>query len=157
PRASIATLVVENATLAVRGYVGSADFGDSERFAHLDMMTAVRSPGSTLKPFLYALAIDEGLGHSESLLGDAPAPSDGYQPANFDEEFNGPVSVSEALVRSLNVPAVDLLDRIGPTRFAAALRAGGVRLALPAEGEPNLSIVLGGAGTTLESLVGAYI
>ncbi len=156
PRTSIAMLVVENATLAVRGYVGSADFGDPERFAHLDMVGAVRSPGSTLKPFLYALALDDGLVHSESLLVDAPTSFDGYQPANFSAAFSGPVSVSEALARSLNVPAVDLLDRIGPARFAATLRAGGLRLALPGDGEPSLAIILGGVGTSLESLVGAY-
>ncbi|MBS1210374.1 MAG: pbpC, partial [Proteobacteria bacterium] len=78
------------------------------------------------------------------------------EPGNFQANFSGPVSVSEALQRSLNVPAVDLLDRIGPRRFASQLRSGGLRLRLPAGGEPNLSIILGGAGTTLEELVGAF-
>ena len=153
---SIAALVVENATLAVRGYAGSADFSDDSRAAHVDMVRAVRSPGSTLKPFLYALALDEGLIHSESLLVDAPQDFGGYAPGNFQAAFSGPVSVSEALQRSLNVPAVDLLDRLGPARFAGHLRNAGLRLRMPGGAEPNLSLILGGAGTTLEELVGAY-
>ncbi len=153
---SIAALVVENDTLAVRGYAGSADFSDNKRSAQVDMVRAVRSPGSTLKPFLYALALDDGLVHSESLLVDAPQNFGGYAPGNFESSFSGPVSVSDALQRSLNVPAVDLLDRIGPTRFAAHLRNAGLKLRMPEGGAPNLSLILGGGGTTLEELVGAY-
>jgi penicillin-binding protein 1C len=156
PQASIAALVVDNRTLSVLGYAGSADFSDDARAAHVDMVRAVRSPGSTLKPFLYAMALDEGLVHSESLMIDAPQTFGGYAPGNFQAAFAGPVSVSEALQRSLNVPAVDLLERIGPVRFAARLRNAGLRLRMPAGAEPNLSLVLGGAGTTLEELVGAY-
>jgi len=153
---SIAALVVDNGNLAVRGYAGSADFSNSARAAHVDMVRGVRSPGSTLKPFLYALALDDGLVHSESLLIDAPQNFGGYAPGNFESSFAGAVSVSDALQRSLNVPAVDLLDRIGPARFAAHLRNAGLRLRLPEGGAPNLSLILGGGGTTLEELVGAY-
>ena len=153
---SIAALVVENDTLAVRGYAGSADFSDAARAAHVDMVRAVRSPGSTLKPFLYAMALDAGLVHSESLLIDAPQNFGGYAPGNFEAAFSGPVSVSDALQRSLNVPAVDLLEYIGPARFAAQLRNAGLKLRVPDGGAPNLSLILGGAGTTLEELVGAY-
>jgi penicillin-binding protein 1C len=156
PQVSIAALVVDARTLDVLGYAGSADFTDDARAAHVDMVRAVRSPGSTLKPFLYGLALDDGLVHSESLLVDAPQVFGGYAPGNFQAAFSGPVSVSEALQRSLNVPAVDLLERVGPARFAAALRDAGVRLRMPGGAEPNLSLVLGGAGTTLEELVGAY-
>ncbi|CAN5140361.1 penicillin-binding protein 1C [soil metagenome] len=155
-KSSIAALVVENDSLEVRGYAGSADFTDANRAAHVDMVRAIRSPGSTLKPFLYAMALDEGLIHSESLLIDAPQSFGGYSPGNFQAAFSGPVSVSEALQRSLNVPAVDLLDRVGPERFAAHLRNAGLRLRTPGNALPNLSIILGGAGTTLEELVGAY-
>lgn len=153
---SMAALVVDNETLAVRGYAGSADFSDTARAAHVDMVRAVRSPGSTLKPFLYAMALDEGLIHSESLLIDAPQNFGGYAPGNFQAAFTGPVSVSEALQRSLNVPAVDLLERLGPARFSAHLRNAGLKLRLPQGAEPNLSLILGGGGTTLEELVGAY-
>lgn len=156
PAVSVAALVVENNDLAVRGYAGSADFADTQRAAHVDMVRGVRSPGSTLKPFLYAMALDEGLIHSESLLVDAPQSFGGYAPGNFQASFSGPVSVSEALQRSLNVPAVDLLERLGPARFAAHLRNAGLKLRLPAGATPNLSLILGGGGTTLEELVGAY-
>lgn len=156
PKVSMAALVIDNDTLAVRAYAGSADFGDRSRAAHVDMVRGVRSPGSTLKPFLYALALDQQLVHAESLLIDAPQSFGGYQPGNFQAAFSGPVSLSEALQKSLNVPAVDLLDRLGPARFAQALRAGGLRLRLPRGAEANLSLILGGAGTTLEELVGAY-
>ncbi|MBX6317389.1 penicillin-binding protein 1C [Pigmentiphaga sp.] len=156
PRVSMAVLLMDNDTLEARVYAGSADFSDPRRAAHVDMVRGVRSPGSTLKPFLYAMALDEGLIHSESLLVDAPQTFAGYRPGNFQAAFSGAVSASEALQRSLNVPAVDLLDRIGPARFASTLRAGGLRLRIPAGADPNLSLILGGAGTTLEELVGAY-
>lgn len=155
-RVSIAALVVENQSLQVRAYAGSADFSDQRRAAHVDMVRAFRSPGSTLKPFLYAMALDQGLVHSESLLIDAPQNFGGYAPGNFQADFSGPVSLSEALQRSLNVPAVDMLDRIGPERFAAQLRQAGLRLRLPANASPNLSLILGGGSTSLEELVGAY-
>jgi penicillin-binding protein 1C len=155
-RTSAALLVVDNATLEARAYVGSLEFADAARLGHVDMVRATRSPGSTLKPFLYGLALDDGLVHSESLLVDAPQSFGSYRPANFDPAFNGPVSVSEALRLSLNVPAVDMLDRLGPERFTARLAHAGVVLRLPRGARPNLSIILGGTGTRLEELVGAY-
>ncbi|MGE5623206.1 MAG: penicillin-binding protein 1C [Bacillota bacterium] len=153
---SMAALVMDSQSLEILAYAGSADFSDPRRFSHVDMVRGVRSPGSTLKPFLYAMALDDGIIHSESLLADTPQSFGGYDPGNFQASFSGPVSVSEALQRSLNVPAVDLLDRIGPARFAARLSGAGLRLRLPRDAAPNLSIILGGAGTTLEELVGAY-
>jgi len=156
PRVSAAALVMDNATLEVLAYAGSADFTDPARASHVDMVRSPRSPGSALKPFLYAFALEEGLIHSESLLADAPQSFGGYQPGNFQQSFHGPVSVSEALVRSLNVPAVEVLDRLGPARFVARLRAGGMRLEFPRDAGPNLSVILGGAGITLEDLVGGY-
>ncbi len=156
PRVSMATLVVDNATLEVRAYAGSIDFFDDTRFSHVDMVRAQRSPGSTLKPFLYGLALDEGLIHSESLLADVPQSFAGYQPGNFQANFSGPVSVTEALRRSLNVPAVEVLDRLGPQRFVSLLRRGGLKLDLPRGAGPNLSVILGGAAVNLEGLVGAY-
>lgn len=156
PRVSLAALVVDNTTLEVVAYAGSADFADRERFSHVDMVRASRSPGSTLKPFLYAFALDDGLVHSESLLADVPQSFGGYQPGNFQQSFHGPVSVSEALTRSLNVPAVEVLERLGALRFVSLLRRGGLPLAFPRDAEPNLSVILGGAGVTLEQLTGAY-
>jgi penicillin-binding protein 1C len=156
PRTSAAVLVIDNATLEARAYVGTAEFADPVRLGHVDMVCAPRSPGSTLKPFLYGLALDDGLITSQSLLVDAPQDFGGYKPGNFDEAFSGPVGVSEALQRSLNVPAVDVLDRVGPARFVARLANGGIDLGLPDGARPNLSIILGGAATRLENLVGAY-
>lgn len=156
PRVSMAALVIDNATLEVLGYAGSADFRDPGRFSHVDMVRASRSPGSALKPFVYGFALDEGLIHSESLLADAPKSFDGYQPGNFQQSFHGPVSVSEALVRSLNVPAVDVLDRLGAVRFVSLLRRGGLPLQFARDATPNLSVVLGGAGVSLEDLTAAY-
>ncbi|WP_375592232.1 penicillin-binding protein 1C [Chitiniphilus eburneus] len=156
PKVSMAVLVMENTSLAVRGYAGSADFADNKRFAHVDMVRGIRSPGSTLKPFLYAMALDQGLVHSESLLTDAPQSFGGYQPGNFQAAFSGPVSVADALQRSLNVPAVDLLDHVGPQAFATQLAKGGVKLRMQRGAAPNLSLILGGGGTTLEELVGGY-
>lgn len=156
PRVSMAALVVDNLSLEVLAYAGSADFSDDSRFAHVDMVQAKRSPGSALKPFLYGLALDEGLIHSESLLADVPQSFSGYQPGNFQASFSGPVSASEALRRSLNVPAVEVLERLDPQRFVALLRRGGLRLELPRGASPNLSVILGGAAVSLEELVGAY-
>ncbi|WP_445146721.1 penicillin-binding protein 1C [Dyella sp. Tek66A03] len=156
PRTSAAVLVIDNTSLEASVYVGTAAFADPLRLGHVDMVRAQRSPGSTLKPFLYGLALDDGLITSQSLLVDAPQDFGGYRPANFDESFNGPISAAEALQRSLNVPAVDVLDHVGPNRFVARLANGGVDLRLPRGASPNLSIILGGASTRLEDLVGAY-
>ncbi len=156
PRVSLATMVIDNANGDVLAYAGSADFSDDDRFSHVDMVRASRSPGSTLKPFLYAFALDEGLIHSESLLSDTPQSFSGYQPGNFQQSFHGPVSVSEALVKSLNVPAVEVLEQLGPARFVAMLRRGGLALEFPRGATPNLSVILGGAGARLEDMVGAY-
>lgn len=156
PRTSAALLVVDNASMEARAYVGSVTFGDKARLGHVDMVRAWRSPGSTLKPFLYGLALDDGLIHSESLLMDAPQSFGGYRPGNFDTAFNGPVGAAEALRLSLNIPAVDLLDRVGPARFSARLDNAGISLKYPRGATPNLSLILGGIGARLEDLVGAY-
>ncbi|KLD75048.1 penicillin-binding protein [Xanthomonas hyacinthi DSM 19077] len=153
---SAAVLVVDNATMEARVYVGTAAFADPLRYGHVDMVRAQRSPGSTLKPFLYGLALDDDLIGSGSLLVDAPQDFGGYRPGNFDEAFHGPVSVADALQSSLNVPAVDVLDHVGANRFVARLAAGGVDLRLPDGAQPNLSVILGGASARLEELVGAY-
>ncbi len=153
---SAAILVVDNKTFKVRAYVASADFNDASRYGHVDMITASRSPGSTLKPFLYALAIEDGLLHSHSLLTDAPVEYNGYRPGNFHANFRGPVSLKRALHLSLNVPAVQVLYHYTPDKFVSRLRNGGLTLKMGSHGKPNLSIILGGAGTTLETLVSAY-
>ena len=153
---SAAILVVEEESMAVRAYLGSVDISDAKRFGHVDMVNALRSPGSTLKPFLYGMALDDGLIHSESLLQDVPRRYGDYRPGNFSMGFTGAVPASTALSSSLNLPAVQLLEAYGPKRFAAQMRIGGVPLALPALAEPNLALILGGAGSRLEDLVSGY-
>ncbi len=153
---SAAILIVDHQTMQVKAYIGSIDIQDEKRFGHVDMVTAIRSPGSTLKPFLYAMAMDEGLIHSESLLQDVPRRYGNYKPGNFSAGFIGPVSASEALAMSLNLPAVQLLEAYGPKRFYGELKGAGVKLLLPVMSEPNLAVILGGVGTNLENLVVAY-
>lgn len=156
PRSSLAIVVVDHTNMRVRGWVGSADITDDSRFGHIDMVSAVRSPGSVLKPFVYGMALDDGLIHPASLLQDVPRRFSDYRPGNFDSGFHGPVSASDALVRSLNLPAVQVLEAYGPKRFAATLRNAGLPLMLPAGAEPNLSLILGGAGAKLEDIVAGY-
>ncbi|RON10495.1 penicillin-binding protein 1C [Pseudomonas brassicacearum] len=153
---SAAILVVEEESMAVRAYLGSVDINDDRRFGHVDMISAMRSPGSTLKPFLYGMAMDAGLIHSESLLQDVPRRYGDYRPGNFSMGFSGPVPASSALSTSLNLPAVQLLEAYGPKRFAAEMRIGGMPLTLPPLAEPNLALILGGAGSRLEDLVSGY-
>ncbi len=155
-RTSAAIVVVESQNMAVRAYLGSVDFGDERRFGQVDMISAMRSPGSTLKPFLYGMALDAGLIHSESLLQDVPRRYGDYRPGNFSAGFSGAVAASSALALSLNLPAVQLLEAYGPKRFAAQMRSGGVPLTLPNLAEPNLSMILGGVGSRLEDLVSGY-
>ncbi len=153
-QSSCAAVVVDHTTMEVLVYAGSADFFSRERKGHVDMVHALRSPGSALKPFLYAMAMDKGLIHSHSLLLDTPRFGFDYAPENFSSGFAGPVTVQRALRDSLNLPAVQVLSALGPQVFHDCLKNAGARLEFP--GKPNLSLVLGGAGTDLFSLVGLY-
>lgn len=155
-KSSAAVLVVDNATSQVKAYIGSANFNDHSRFGHVDMVTAVRSPGSTLKPFIYGLAIDKGLLHSHSLLSDSPRFYSDYKPQNFGQSFSGPVSASDALQRSLNVPAIQVLEHLGPAYFYSRMQAAGLQMPLPSGASPSLAIGLGGLGINLWHLVSAY-
>lgn len=116
----------------------------------------MRSPGSALKPFIYGLAFQDGLAAPDSELGDLPRQFGGYAPENFDRGFSGTVTAGEALRRSLNLPAVALLERVGPVRFMATLKSAGVRLVLPPGADPSLPLALGGVGISLRQLTGLY-
>ncbi|WP_444931247.1 penicillin-binding protein 1C [Microbulbifer sp. SSSA002] len=155
-KTSAAVVILENSDLSVRAYVGASHFGDTRRYGYVDMARAVRSPGSTLKPFLYGLAIDEDLIHSAALLSDTPRIYGEYRPENFHRGFSGPVTATAALQRSLNVPAVQLLEHYGPGRLAATLENAGLSLQLPSGGKPNLAMILGGVGARLDQLTGIY-
>ncbi len=157
PSATIAVLAVENAGRKVRAYVGSGDFFANRRFGQNDMVTAIRSPGSALKPFIYALAFDELAAHPETMMPDVALRFGDYTPKNFDGRFRGQISAREALQASLNIPAVALLDRVGPLRFVQRLAESGVTLEFPADAKlPGLPIALGGVGINLEGLVTLY-
>lgn len=156
PHVSMAVVVADSRSLEVLAYLGSVDLNDNSRAGHVDMVQAIRSPGSTLKPFLYAFALEDGLIHSESLMQDVPRHHASYQPENFSQGFSGPVEASAALINSLNLPAVQLLEHYGSKRFAARLAQADIPLLFPQNGAPNLALILGGVGTNLESLVRAY-
>ena len=155
--ATLAILVVENGTRAVRAYVGAGDFFDEAGQGQNDMVRAIRSPGSTLKPFVYGLAFDDLLIHPETIVDDRPMRFGDYAPQNFDHRYHGEMTAREALQLSLNIPAVALLDRVGPARFAGLFTQVGLPLHLPDAAEaPGLPIVLGGVGTSLQDLVTLY-
>ena len=153
---SAAALIVRSDTLEALAYVGTAAFADASRAGHVDMLRAWRSPGSTLKPFIYGLALDQGLIHSASLLVDAPQDFDGYRPGNFDLKFRGPVDAAQALRLSLNLPAVALLDRLGPAHWTARLGHAGTRLRLPRGSQPHLGMALGATEVRMDQLIGLY-
>jgi penicillin-binding protein 1C len=157
PEVSAAALVVERASRAIVAYVGSASYHDRRRDGMVDMVQAVRSPGSALKPLIYADAFDRGLVHPETVLADLPRRYGDWAPGNFDSRFQGELTAREALQRSLNLPAVAVLDAIGPLAFDRGLRRAGVRLAFdPAVGRPGLPLALGGVGLRLEDLAVLY-
>ena len=156
PDISLAMLVVDNATGEVRAHVGSPDYFDERRAGQVDMTQALRSPGSTLKPFIYGLGFEDGFIHPETLIDDRPARYGGYAPQNFDFTFQGTVTVRKALQLSLNVPAIAVLDQVGASRLTARLAQAGAALVLPEGEAPGLAIGLGGVGIKLSDLVMLY-
>ena len=156
PNISVGILAVDNASGDVLARVGSPDYFDDKRAGQVDMTRAVRSPGSTLKPFIYGLAFEDGFVHPESLIDDRPIRFCSYAPENFDMTFQGTVPVRKALQLSLNVPAIALLDRVGASRLSSRLKQAGVNLVLPKDEAPGLAMGLGGVGVTLQDLVQAY-
>jgi penicillin-binding protein 1C len=156
PNISVAILAVDHGSGEVLARVGSADYFDAARAGQVDMTAALRSPGSTLKPFIYGLGFEDGVIHPETLIDDRPVRYGSYAPENFDLTFQGTVSVRKALQMSLNVPAVAVLDRVGAGRFTARLRQAGGALVLPAGEAPGLAMGLGGVGVRLSDLVMLY-
>jgi penicillin-binding protein 1C len=156
-RLSVAVIVADHKSGAVLAHVGAADYFDDTRFGAVDMARAVRSPGSTLKPFIYGLAFEAGIAHPETLIEDRPVRFGTYTPKNFDEDFHGTVSIREALAQSLNIPAVKVLNAVGPGRLLGRFRRAGITATLPREShEPTLAIALGGVGLRLVDLAGLY-
>ena len=156
PDISVAILAVDNASGEVRARVASADYFDARRAGQVDMTQALRSPGSTLKPFIYGLGFEDGLLHPETLIDDRPARYGNYTPENFDLTFQGTVTVRRALQMSLNVPAIAVLGKVGVNRLSARLTQTGAALVLPKGEAPGLAMGLGGVGIKLSDLVMLY-
>jgi penicillin-binding protein 1C len=155
-KVSAAILVANHQTGEILAQVGSAGYMDASRQGAVDMATAVRSPGSTLKPFIYGLAFEAGLAHPEMLIEDRPVRFGTYQPKNFDEGYHGTVSIREALAQSLNIPAVRVLARVGPGKLVGRFRRAGVAARFPDKCEPTLAMALGGTGLTLQEMAQLY-
>jgi penicillin-binding protein 1C len=153
----VAALVVDNRDRSVLAYVGSADFDERTFSGQVDGVAAVRSPGSTLKPLAYAMAIDAGHLTPKTIVADVETYMGAYRPENYDRRFHGPVSVEYALAQSLNIPAVKVLQQLGPDVFVQALAGAGFRQVEQDAHKLGISVILGGCGATLEELVGLYV
>ena len=149
-----AALLIHWPTMEIRALSGSADFGNARIEGQVDGTRARRSPGSTLKPFIYALALEQGLIHPQTVLADSPRSFGGYDPENFDRQYRGPLPAQEALRSSRNLPALLLAAQITPNLYDFLVRCG-VRFDYPEE-HYGLSLVLGGAEVTMRELGALY-
>jgi penicillin-binding protein 1C len=156
PGLSAAMIVVDHGRGAIIAQVGSAGLFETTRQGAVDMTGAIRSPGSTLKPLIYALGFEQGVIHPETMIEDRPARFGTYTPKNFDHDWHGTVSIREALAKSLNIPAVKVLEAVGPAKLTGRMKAMGLSVHLPADAEPSLAVALGGVGLTLRDLAQMY-
>ena len=157
PAVSAAVLAIDNHTGQTLVYIGASHFNDRARNGAVDVVPAIRSPGSTLKPLIYALAFERGIAHPATMIDDVPTRFGSYAPANFMHRHYGRISLTGALRYSLNVPAVALLDRLGPVAVVERLRRAGAHLSFGDDhAVPGLAFALGGVGTSLADLVGLY-
>ncbi|HEX3675579.1 MAG TPA: penicillin-binding protein 1C, partial [Rhizomicrobium sp.] len=152
--ASLAIVVVENRTRNVLAYVSGADYWGKN--GQIDLARRSRSPGSALKPFIYGMAFDDLILHPSSMMEDQATTFGDYAPHDFSGGFQGAVTARDALRMSLNVPAVMVLDRVGPLRFTLALQNAGARLAFPTKDIPSLPVALGGLGISLADMAMLY-
>jgi penicillin-binding protein 1C len=150
-----ATLLIDADSMQVRAMVGSADYWNATIDGQVNGTLAKRSPGSTLKPFVYALALDQGLVHPRTILADLPTAFGPYSPENFDGRFIGPVTVQDALIRSRNIPAVATAAKLAHPSFYQFLQRAGVSR-LRDEPHYGLALALGGGEVTMEELVELY-
>lgn len=151
-----AVIVLNNETKKVEAYIGSQNFNDSEFQGQVDGANSIRSPGSTLKPFIFGLAFDKGILTPKMVIEDIPTNFDGYAPTNFDEKFNGLVTVEKSLAFSLNVPAVKTIEQLTPKAFTNVLVKSGFKQIKRDYNHLGLSVALGGCGVTLEELTHMY-
>jgi len=156
PKLSAAMVVIDNLTGEVRARIGAASHDDASRDGAIDMSRVPRSPGSALKPFIYALAFEQGLAHPETMLFDRPMRYGAYAPQNFNLGYEGAVTARRALQQSLNLPAIELLADVGPATFLARLHGAGAEVALPKDAPVGLAIGLGGLGVALTDIARLY-
>lgn len=155
PERNFAVLVIDTSADAltdarvetILAYAGSK--GIDSNLGFNDMVTAVRSPASTLKPFIYALAYQSAIAYPKTIIRDEPISIQGFAPLNYDRHYRGEVTVAEALTHSLNVPAVKLLSRVGAGELFEFMRQQGAEMRLPKDEVPSLAIGLGGGGLTM--------
>ncbi len=156
-RVSMAILVVRNSDMAVRGYLSGPFFFSDVNAGQVDLVTAIRSPGSALKPFVYGLAFEKLIAHPLTIVVDGPTRFGGYEPKNFSDEFNGEVTVHDALIRSINTTAVTILAKVGPERLMTRLHQAGIDLRVDdLDKNAGLAIALGGCGISLADLAKLY-
>ena len=156
PKLSVAVVAIDNSSGEVRARVGAADYLDASRDGAIDMSRSPRSPGSALKPFIYALAFEQGIAHPETVLYDRPTRYGAWAPENFDQGFQGTVTARKALQQSLNLPAVAVLADVGPDSFLARLHGAGATIAMPKDAPVGLAVGLGGLGISLIDLTRLY-
>ncbi len=149
-------VVIDNKTREITAYVGNSNFQDYLHNGQVNGVTAIRSPGSTLKPLVYALAVDKGIITSKSVLNDVPVNFAGYSPENYNKDYNGQVTAEKALAFSLNIPAVELLNETGIKEFCSALKKCRFQSIAANEKNMGLSVVLGGCGVSLHELAGLF-
>lgn len=151
-----AVIVIDNTNHEVKAYIGSHNFYDDTHHGQVDGVAAPRSPGSTLKPFLYALCTDMGMITPKTIIADVPVNLDGYMPENYDLEFRGNIAIEDALKKSLNIPAVKLLNEAGTETFIRALSNCGVSTLKEQRKNLGISLILGGCTIRLDELAGLY-
>ena len=152
---SVAIVLADHRSGDILASVGSAGYSGGARQGFVDMTQALRSPGSTLKPVIYAMAFDRGLAHPQTLIDDAPVHFGPYAPQNFDGHFRGEVTVADALRQSLNIPPVRLMDAMGPAHLMDVMRRAGMHPELPGD-HAGLAVALGGVGVSLTDMVQLY-
>jgi len=151
-----AVVIIDNKTHTVISYVGSGNFYDTTDGGQVNGAAAIRQPGSTLKPLLYAMCIDEGLMTPKAIITDVAISYDGYAPENYDKQFNGYVTMEYALEHSLNIPAVKGLRMLGKDKLVHKLASCNFQQIKKDQSKLGLSMILGGCGATLEELTGLY-
>src|SRR5262249_15892698 len=153
--ADIAIVVAKTETREILAELAGVNYWGPA--GHIDLTSAIRSPGSALKPLIYGFAFDDLSLHPATLIQDEAALFGDYAPKNFDGDFRGTVTAKDALRMSLNVPAVKVLDRVGPLRFTLTLEHAGAHLGMPGDtNTPSLPIALGGLGISLRDLTMLY-